>query len=81
MMEENNQLGDPEPPGDGSTTNTAAPQAGDPEPPGGQAVSAYSDTTLPVTTPSALGDPEPPGSTGDPEPPGGSSTGSGSGTT
>jgi hypothetical protein len=74
MMEDNNQLGDPEPPGDGSTSATA-PQAGDPEPPGDQAVTGYQETA------SALGDPEPPGSTGDPEPPGGSSTGSGSGTT
>jgi hypothetical protein len=80
MIEDNNQLGDPEPPGDGSTSATA-PQAGDPEPPGDQAVTGYGDPETPGTTPSALGDPEPPGSTGDPEPPGGSSTGSGSGTT
>jgi hypothetical protein len=72
MMEDNNQLGDPEPPGDG-TTNIA--QTGDPEPPGDQAVTGYQETA------SAMGDPEPPGNTGDPEPPGGSSTGSGSGTT
>lgn len=71
MMEDNNPLGDPEPPGEGTTNAT---QAGDPEPPGGQAVTGYQETA------SALGDPEPPGSTGDPEPPGGSSTGSGSGT-
>jgi hypothetical protein len=76
MIEDNDQLGDPEPPGDG-TTNIAP--AGDPEPPGGQSVTAYSDPTASSTT--ATGDPEPPGSTGDPEPPGGSTTGSGSGTT
>jgi hypothetical protein len=70
-MDDNNKLGDPEPPGDGTTN--AAPQAGDPEPPGDQAVTGYQEETA------AMGDPEPPGSTGDPEPPGGSSTGSGSG--
>jgi hypothetical protein len=78
MIEENNTLGDPEPPGDGTTSST---QTSDPASATDEAVSAYSDAGDASTNLAATGDPEPPGNTGDPEPPGGSTTGSGSGGT
>jgi hypothetical protein len=78
MMEENDQLGDPEPPGDGTTSST---QPSDAAAPTDDSVSAYSDAEDAGTNLAATGDPEPPGNTGDPEPPGGSTTGSGSGGT
>jgi hypothetical protein len=65
MMEDKDPLGDPEPPGDG-TTNVAP--VGDPEPPGDSSVAAYSDTGATADSPEGIGDPEPPGDTNEPNP-------------